>query len=91
MDALARMTRALRHRGPDDEGFLVREYDDGVAVGLGFRRLSIIDLESGNQPIGNETGSVQLVFNGEIYNFRELRARARGARPPVLDATPTPR
>jgi asparagine synthase (glutamine-hydrolysing) len=81
-DALARMTRALEHRGPDDEGFFVREYEDGVAVGLGFRRLSIIDLETGNQPIANEDGSVQLVFNGEIYNFRELRAdlESRGHR-----------
>ena len=67
------MTRVLRHRGPDDEGFYSREYEDGVAVGLGFRRLSIIDLESGNQPIGNEDGSVQVVLNGEIYNFPELR------------------
>ena len=86
METLVRMTRALRHRGPDDEGFLVREYDDGVAVGLGFRRLSIIDLESGNQPIGNETGAVQVVFNGEIYNFRDAATGARGARPPVRDA-----
>ena len=52
-EALARMTRVLRHRGPDDEGFYVREYEDDVSVGLGFRRLSIIDLETGNQPIGN--------------------------------------
>ena len=73
MDTLLRMTRTLRHRGPDDEGFLVREYDDGVAVGLGFRRLSIVDLQSGNQPIGNESGAVQVVFNGEIYNFPTLR------------------
>ena len=50
-----------------------------LAVGLGFRRLSIIDLETGNQPISNENGSVQLVFNGEIYNFRELRAELEGA------------
>src|SRR5437773_5959746 len=71
-DALARMTSVLHHRGPDDEGFFVHEYDD-VAVGLGFRRLSIIDLDTGNQPIGNEDGSLQVVFNGEIYNFRELR------------------
>jgi asparagine synthase (glutamine-hydrolysing) len=67
------MSRVLGHRGPDDEGSYVHQYGDGVAVALGFRRLSIIDLESGNQPIANETGSVQLVFNGEIYNFRELR------------------
>jgi asparagine synthase (glutamine-hydrolysing) len=81
-DALARMTRVLYHRGPDDEGFYVQEYGDGLGVGLGFRRLSIIDLEAGNQPIGNEDGSVQLVFNGEIYNFRELRKEleARGHR-----------
>jgi asparagine synthase (glutamine-hydrolysing) len=79
---LARMTRSLYHRGPDDEGFFVRHYEDGAGVGLGFRRLSIIDLESGNQPLGSEDGSVQLVFNGEIYNFRELRRdlEARGHR-----------
>ena len=79
---LRRMAEVLRHRGPDDEGFFSHEYDDGVAVGLGFRRLSIIDLASGNQPIGNEAGSVQVVFNGEIYNFPELRAEleARGHR-----------
>ncbi len=77
-EALARMTRVLRHRGPDDEGFYVTEYEDDVAVGLGFRRLSIIDLETGNQPIANESGSVQLVFNGEIYNFRELRKELEG-------------
>jgi asparagine synthase (glutamine-hydrolysing) len=76
------MADALRHRGPDDEGFFVREYDSGPAVGLGFRRLAIIDLQSGNQPMANETGSVQVVFNGEIYNFPELRAEleARGHR-----------
>jgi len=81
-DVLARMTRVLRHRGPDDEGFYERGYGNGVAVGLGFRRLSIIDLETGNQPIANETGSVKLVFNGEIYNFVELRREleARGHR-----------
>jgi asparagine synthase (glutamine-hydrolysing) len=81
-DALVRMTGVLRHRGPDDEGYYVEKRADGVAVGLGFRRLSIIDLETGNQPIANEDGSVRLVFNGEIYNFRDLRAEleARGHR-----------
>jgi asparagine synthase (glutamine-hydrolysing) len=76
------MTRALHHRGPDDEGFLISSYEDGTSVGLGFRRLSIIDLESGNQPISNEDGSIQIVLNGEIYNFRELRAEleSRGHR-----------
>ena len=73
-EALARMTRVLEHRGPDDEGFHIAEYEDGTGVGLGFRRLSIIDLDTGNQPIGNENGSVQVVQNGEIYNYRELRA-----------------
>ena len=67
-DSVRAMTAALIHRGPDDQGF---HFEPGV--GLGFRRLSIIDLEGGNQPIGNEDGSVQLVCNGEIYNYRELR------------------
>jgi asparagine synthase (glutamine-hydrolysing) len=69
------MTAALSHRGPDAEGYHVASYDDGVSVGLGFRRLSIIDLETGNQPMTNEDGSVYVVFNGEIYNFRELRSK----------------
>jgi asparagine synthase (glutamine-hydrolysing) len=75
---LTRMAEAIRHRGPDDDGYDVREYDDGSRVGLGFRRLSIIDLDTGNQPITNESGSVTLVFNGEIYNFRELRMALAG-------------
>ena len=74
------MMRVLRHRGPDDEGSFVREYEDGTAVGLGFRRLSIIDLDTGNQPIANEDGSIQVVFNGEIYNYRELRRELEGHR-----------
>jgi asparagine synthase (glutamine-hydrolysing) len=80
--ALRRMTAAIRHRGPDDEGFYVAPAASGTAVGLGFRRLSIIDLVTGNQPIGNENGSVLLVFNGEIYNYRELRVEleSRGHR-----------
>jgi asparagine synthase (glutamine-hydrolysing) len=65
---LARMTTALEHRGPDGSGFF--ETDD---VGLGHRRLSIIDLEGGKQPIENEDGSLVLIFNGEIYNYQELR------------------
>jgi asparagine synthase (glutamine-hydrolysing) len=81
-EALGRMMDTLRHRGPDDDGSYVAEREDGTAVALGFRRLSIIDLESGNQPIANEDGSVRIVLNGEIYNFRELRAEldARGHR-----------
>jgi len=63
------MTRAMTHRGPDEDGF----YFDSFA-GLGVRRLSIIDLSGGHQPIANEDGSLHIVFNGEIYNYRELRA-----------------
>jgi asparagine synthase (glutamine-hydrolysing) len=65
---LQRMTDSLRHRGPDDEGVHIDE-----TVALGARRLSIIDLETGRQPIANEDGTVWVVQNGEIYNFRELR------------------
>jgi asparagine synthase (glutamine-hydrolysing) len=63
------MCDEIRHRGPDDEGV----YVDG-GCGIGMRRLSIIDLSTGHQPIPNEDGSVWIVFNGEIYNYRELRA-----------------
>jgi asparagine synthase (glutamine-hydrolysing) len=79
---LRRMMAAIRHRGPDDEGFYIAPPESGTAVGLGFRRLSIIDLVTGNQPIANEDGSVHVVFNGEIYNYRELRSEleARGHR-----------
>jgi asparagine synthase (glutamine-hydrolysing) len=68
MDVLRAMAGAMVHRGPDDEGF----HSDG-ALGLAFRRLSIIDLERGAQPISNEDGSVWSVLNGEIYNYMELR------------------
>jgi asparagine synthase (glutamine-hydrolysing) len=62
------MGSAIRHRGPDGEG----EWVDHE-IGLGHRRLSIIDVDGGGQPIGNEDDSIQIVFNGEIYNFIELR------------------
>lgn len=65
---LGRMCASIAHRGPDGDGFLA----DG-RFGMGMRRLSIIDLEGGHQPIGNEDGSKQIVFNGEIYNYQELR------------------
>jgi asparagine synthase (glutamine-hydrolysing) len=64
-----RMCDVIRHRGPDDEGIHVEP-----GVGLGMRRLSIIDLSGGRQPIHNETSTIWVVFNGEIYNYRELRA-----------------
>lgn len=65
---LAQMTEVLYHRGPDDHGYFLEQN-----IGLGFRRLSIIDLSGGHQPMANEDDTVHIVFNGEIYNFRELR------------------
>ena len=67
-DLLQKMNHCLSHRGPDSEGYFVEDH-----LGLAISRLAIIDVEGGQQPIGNEDGSVVLVFNGEIYNFRELR------------------
>ena len=68
------MTDTLRYRGPDDEGWHIQG-----GVGLGHRRLSIIDLEGGRQPISNEDGSVWIVFNGEIYNYQDIRPRLEGS------------
>src|SRR2546426_5408262 len=77
-DLIHRMCEVIRHRGPDDEGLLVESgAHDGVA--LGMRRLSIIDLSTGHQPIHNEDRTVWIVFNGEIYNFRELRRELEAA------------
>jgi asparagine synthase (glutamine-hydrolysing) len=71
---LRRMANAISHRGPDDEGFFESGSSDGqYCIGLAHRRLSIIDLSTGHQPMGNEDSSVQIVFNGEIYNFKLLR------------------
>ena len=67
-DVLLKMTQVMQHRGPDDQGIYLDE-----RVGLGSRRLSIIDLVGGRQPIANEDESMWIVFNGEIYNYRELR------------------
>ncbi|HYE14457.1 MAG TPA: asparagine synthase (glutamine-hydrolyzing), partial [Pyrinomonadaceae bacterium] len=69
-DVLASMNAAIRHRGPDEEGAYLKGH-----VGMAMRRLAIIDLAGGQQPISNEDGSCWIVFNGEIYNFRELKAR----------------
>jgi len=68
-DTIVRMARSIAHRGPDDEGFFV-----AGPVGLGFRRLSIIDLAGGHQPMSDAEETVWVIFNGEIYNYRELRA-----------------
>ncbi len=67
--SLRALSTVMRHRGPDDDGVFVRP-----GVGLAMRRLSIIDLAGGHQPLGNEDGSVQVILNGEIYNYRELRS-----------------
>jgi len=74
---LRAMTAVQSHRGPDGEAIVCRG-----AAGLGHRRLAIIDLVTGDQPMTSDDGSVRIVFNGEIYNFRELRSEleARGAR-----------
>jgi asparagine synthase (glutamine-hydrolysing) len=69
---LDRMVRMLVHRGPDDEGAVIRP-----GVGLGMRRLAVIDVATGQQPFGNETDDIQLVANGEIYNFQQLRQELR--------------
>ncbi|MHC4959402.1 MAG: asparagine synthase (glutamine-hydrolyzing) [Planctomycetota bacterium] len=96
-ETLLRMTRVLTHRGPDEEGYFLNRHGtttiDGAPVrgldkegagdvGLGHRRLSIIDLKSGQQPLSNEDDSVWITFNGEIYNFPELKAEleAKGHR-----------
>ena len=79
-----RMMGQMHHRGPDDEGLFV---DDSVA--LGMRRLSIIDLGGGHQPVFNEDGTVAVVFNGEIYNFQELRHTLESRRHAFRTASDT--
>lgn len=69
-DDLHAMTSALRHRGPDEDGYYI---NPNHSAALGHRRLSIIDLDSGKQPISNEDGTKHIIFNGEIYNYKELR------------------
>ena len=68
LDMVSRMCSRLVHRGPDDKGL----YHAG-AVAMGMRRLSVVDVGGGHQPISNETGTIWLVYNGEIYNFLDLR------------------
>ena len=72
-EVIRRMTQTMVHRGPDDQGY----YFSGP-LGFGFRRLSIIDLEGGHQPMADRERSVWLVFNGEIYNFPELKKELEG-------------
>src|SRR5215467_9863678 len=70
---IRRMTGTMVHRGPDDEGYFI-----SGPLGLGFRRLSIIDLVGGHQPMSDAEETVWVIFNGEIYNYRELREELRG-------------
>ena len=84
-ELLRRMTDILAHRGPDGDGF----HAEGP-VGLGHRRLAIIDLSTGDQPMATADGSAWIVYNGEVYNYRELRQEliAQGSR---SGRRPTPR
>ena len=82
---LHRMADRIIHRGPDMEGYHLSGDTPENAVALGFRRLSIIDLAAGKQPMYNEDGTVVVVFNGEIFNFMDLRRRA--CRPRVTRST----
>src|SRR5215471_12135525 len=74
---LERMTDSIRHRGPDDFGYFRDPH-----ASLGFRRLAIIDVAGGHQPMANEDGSCWIVFNGEVYNYRSIRPllEAKGHR-----------
>src|SRR6476661_8916155 len=70
VSVLKSMADSIRHRGPDDDGFY-----SAPGIGLAFRRLSIIDVKGGHQPLSNEDGTVWIAFNGEVYNFQELNRR----------------
>ena len=78
-ETLARMTNIQAHRGPDDAGLWERKFPDGSYIGLGSRRLAILDLSpDGHMPMSNEDGTVWITYNGEIYNFGELRHELEG-------------
>src|SRR5215470_11457390 len=78
-ETLARMTRVQAHRGPDDSGIWERRFGDGSYIGLGSRRLAILDLSpDGHMPMSNEDGSLWITYNGEIYNFADLRRELEG-------------
>jgi asparagine synthase (glutamine-hydrolysing) len=78
-ETLARMTNVQTHRGPDDSGLWERRFPDGGYIGLGSRRLAILDLSpDGHMPMSNEDGTVWITYNGEIYNFADLRRELEG-------------
>jgi asparagine synthase (glutamine-hydrolysing) len=78
-EVLARMTHVQKHRGPDDAGIWEQRFPDGAYIGLGSRRLAILDLSaSGHMPMTNADRSVCITYNGEVYNFRELRGELEG-------------
>jgi asparagine synthase (glutamine-hydrolysing) len=78
-ETLARMTNVQAHRGPDDSGLWERSFPDGSYIGLGSRRLAILDLSAdGHMPMSNEDGTVWITYNGEIYNFADLRRELEG-------------
>jgi asparagine synthase (glutamine-hydrolysing) len=84
---IRRMAASISHRGPDDEGYFI-----SGPLGLGFRRLSIIDLAGGHQPMSDHDESVWVAFNGEIYNFKELRcAQSWSSADTGSGPAPTPR
>ena len=86
-EVLRRMGDALKHRGPDDSGVF---YDDSTGLGLGHRRLSILDLSpAGHQPMASHSGRYIIIFNGEVYNFEEIRKELGPAMPG--EGTPIPK
>src|SRR5437879_5157735 len=84
VECLQRMMQAMHHRGPDDEGMYI-----SGKIALGHKRLRIIDLKTGKQPICNEDGTVWVVYNGEIYNFKELTSYLVGKGHRFRTATDT--
>ena len=80
----SRWRGASVHRGPDDEGYYV-----SGPIGLGFRRLSIIDIEGGHQPMSDAEETIRVIFNGEIYNFPELARELESLRPRLLRTAAT--
>ncbi len=79
-EVLRQMNESIRHRGPDSDGFYSAE-----GIGLAVRRLAIIDVKGGDQPISNEADTLWVVQNGEIYNYPQLREELEESRPPVQD------